>query len=822
MNITEISELIKVADAQIYTKQGRSLTIQQKEILRQALEGKRLKHITIEGYSDLTVQQLYCPELWKLLSEATKQKVSIRTVTLVLRNLKEQSIGSVPDTSIDPVSHPLLTTVPSVLPPDISTANPSPLQHDSIPRSRVRHNLPTPTYSQFVGRESEIAKLLELLSPRHGAHLISIDGIGGVGKTSLAVEVAYRCLQASQNADETFHGFPTFDVIIFTSAKQHLLTPFSLLKRVSRPHRTLQDIFRQIARTLGDVEITGINLEDQIELLKDALSTVNTLLIVDNLETVENQQDVLSFLYCDLPPTVKAVITTRKQGVFVPLRLSALSESEALQLIQHEATEKSVSLSQAESKTLYQRTSGIPIAIHYAIGQIVSRYSVQFVLEQLSQPGNDITRFCFEHSVAFVRGQPAHFILMALSFFTSPVQRQALLEIALPNVNSGLDPATSTSSQQVEEPFAQLQELSLVLHAQDGYSMLPLTREYVTAELQAYSEFELAARERWVSWYLKLVQRYGGQSRWDWQTQNDVLEAEWPNIQTVLDWCMNQERYDELCRFWQHLDAHVYLQGSRQDRLKCWGEQLEWVDVLIELAKQRDLAFAVQVMIGRGWIYTTIDQPDGLAEADTLYTEAWSLNQTLPPSPEKQQRCLKLAVNLLVLRVHQGRFAEMQPWLDRALELLNQEGLSEHERALHLSRVRYYQGRASFSSGNYSQSEIQFREAVKYAQVINWQKVIRRSHNWLADIATHQGDYEIAAQILQEESRIAEANRDIYHIACCQRSFAQLAKSQNHQDIARNWALQALENFEKLGMHGEMNAIKMLLQTLAKGSASIV
>jgi tetratricopeptide (TPR) repeat protein len=821
MNITEITELIKVADAQIHAKQGRFLTIQQKEILRQALEGKRLKHITIEGYSDLTVQQLYCPELWKLLSDATNQKVSIRTVALVLRNLKEQSAWLEPN--MPTPAH----LFPADIPPDGSTSSStsssatdsSVIPPNSISPKRVRHNLPTPTYNRFVGRESEIAKLLELLSPRHGAHLISIDGIGGVGKTSLVVEVAYRCLQASQNADETFHGFPTFDLIIFTSAKQHLLTPFSLLQRVSKPHRTLQDIFRQIARTLGNVDITGVNLENQIELLQDALSTVTTLLIVDNLETVENQQDILSFLYHDLPPTVKAVITTRKQGVFVPLRLSALSESEALQLIHHEAAEKAVNLSQDESKTLYRRTGGIPVAIHYAIGQMVSCYSVQYVLEQLSQASNDVTRFCFEHSVALVRGQPAHFILMALTFFASSVQRQTLLEIALPQDNS--TPSTTPTNQPAEEPFAQLLELSLVLQSQDGYSMLPLTREYVTAELQTYPEFERAARERWLNWCLTLVQFHGDQSRFDWQTQNDVLEAEWANIQTVLDWCVNQERYDDLCKFWRCLDAHVYLQGSRQDRLTCWGEQLEWMDWLIQMAKQRDPALAVKIMASRGWIYTTIGQPDELAEADSIYTEAWSLNQALPESHEQQQNSLDLAVNLLVLRVHQG-WTEMQPWLSRALELLNQASIPEAKRALHLSRIRYYQGRVSFSLADYAQSETYFLEAVKFAQAINWQKVIHRSRNWLADIAMHRGDYATAAQILLEECRSAEVSNDIYQIACCQQSLAQLAKIQNHQETAQQWALQALDNFEKLGMHGEADAIRTLLQTLAKNPPSPV
>lgn len=831
MNVAEISELIQIADTQIQAKQGRSLTIQQKEILRQALEGKRLKDITIEGYSDLTVQQLYCPELWKLLSDATQQKVSIRTVTLVLKNLKQQvclesnlppaiSASVVPpirESAKEPARESARAFTREPVAPEVPIAHCPPTSPSPLPRQRVRHNLPTPTHSRFIGREPEIARLLELLSPRHGAHLISIDGVGGVGKTSLVVEVAYRCLQASQNSDETFHGFPVFDVIIFTSAKQNFLTPFNLLQRVSRPHRTLQDIFRQVARTVGGIDITGVNFEDQIEILKDTLSTLQTLLIVDNLETVEEQQDILSFLYYDLPPTVKAVITTRRQGVFVPLRLPALSEPEALQLIEYETAEKGVLLNQEERKTLYQRTGGIPIAIHYAIGQMVSRYSVQCVLEQLSQASNDVTYFCFENSVASVREQPAHRVLMALTFFATPVQRQTLLEIALPEIHSesGVQPSTNKPA---EEPFAQLQELSLIWQTQTGYTMLPLTREYVATELQACPEFESVARERWVNWCLKLVQRHGGQNLWDWQSQNDVLAAEWSNIQIVLDWCMSQNRYDDLCKFWQCLDAHVYLQGSRQDRLKCWGEQLEWMDWLIQVAKSRDLSFAIRIMASRGWICTTIGQPDTLAEADRLYAEAWSLNQTLEPNSDQQQRALSLAVELAILRVHQGRFAEMQPWIDRATVLLNQQKMSDPDRAMYLSRICYYQGRVNFSQKDYAQSEVHFREAIKYAQIINWQKVIHRARNWLADIAMSQRDYVTATQILQEEYQYAELSHDIYQMACCQQSLAQLAKIQNQLEQACTWALQALDNFEKLGMYGEANAIQMLLQTLTQVS----
>ncbi len=58
----------------------------------------------------------------------------------------------------------------------------------------IPHNLPP--RSEFIGREEIKARVHEALRSR--SYLISIDGIGGIGKTSLALEVAYECLQVSQ------------------------------------------------------------------------------------------------------------------------------------------------------------------------------------------------------------------------------------------------------------------------------------------------------------------------------------------------------------------------------------------------------------------------------------------------------------------------------------------------------------------------------------------------------------------------------------------------------------------------------------------------
>src|SRR6202521_2439547 len=58
--------------------------------------------------------------------------------------------------------------------------------------SRSKHNLPYQLTS-FVGREQEIAQLVELVTAHR---LVTLTGAGGAGKTRLAIEVASRLIDA--------------------------------------------------------------------------------------------------------------------------------------------------------------------------------------------------------------------------------------------------------------------------------------------------------------------------------------------------------------------------------------------------------------------------------------------------------------------------------------------------------------------------------------------------------------------------------------------------------------------------------------------------
>jgi len=93
---------------------------------------------------------------------------------------------------------------------------------------KTYHHLPSPNY-EFVGRKEELEEVLRILRPYpHSQYpLVTIDGIGGVGKTALALAVAYRYVREFENLDEA----ERFKTVVWTSAKKSNLTPTGIVTR---------------------------------------------------------------------------------------------------------------------------------------------------------------------------------------------------------------------------------------------------------------------------------------------------------------------------------------------------------------------------------------------------------------------------------------------------------------------------------------------------------------------------------------------------------------------------------------------------------------
>lgn len=344
-----------------------------------------------------------------------------------------------------------------------------------IQPKRVLHNLPRPDYIHFVGRKQELSRLKNLLHPNDRIWCIVIDGIGGIGKSALALETAYYYLrEVEQLTDEE-----SFDAIVWVSAKASTLTADGIVNRY-RVTSTLNEIYKTIAIVLEEDNILKARFEEQERLVCRILTQWHTLLIIDNFETIDDER-VLSFIR-ELPNPTKCIVTTRHRiDIADPVRLSAMSQDDALALISQECDKKQVDLSEEQANLLYKRTGGVPLAVVWSIAQMSYQGSnIPTVLYQLGNAHGDIARFCFEGSIQLISNKPAQLLLVCLSIFNYGA-----------TTRENLGKITHLSNLDRDEALVELEKLSLVNRQGTNFKILPLVKQYVLSTIAEFPLTEL-------------------------------------------------------------------------------------------------------------------------------------------------------------------------------------------------------------------------------------------------------------------------------------------------------------------------------------------
>jgi hypothetical protein len=395
------------------------------------------------------------------------------------------------------------------------------LSSGEISQPVVRQNLPQPNYERFIGRGTELKQIHKLLSPKSRHFVITIDGIGGIGKSTLALEVASSYLRY-------YHKIPAeerFDAIIWTTAKQTTLTGEGIITR-TQTLRTLEDIYTSVALTLDREDISQAQLDEQDNLIRQALMKQRTLLIIDNLETVDDDR-ILTFIR-EVPAPTKVIVTTRHRlDIAYPIRLVGMSETEALDLIRDESRQKGITLTEIESHQLYLRTGGVPLAIVWSIAQMGFGYGVASVLIRLGQPKADIAKFCFEGVVERIRATPPYKLLVALSLFATDASREALGIVSnLPVLDR-------------DDGLVELEKLSLVNKHGNRFQLLPLTKAYVSTEENSLY------KQHYIKYFVDFCHQQVGTQYWDGLSYGGtVIEPELENLLLAIDLAL-------ACNNWQ-------------------------------------------------------------------------------------------------------------------------------------------------------------------------------------------------------------------------------------------------------------------------------
>lgn len=225
------------------------------------------------------------------------------------------------------------------------------------PSERVLHNLPPADYDEtgLIGRSDDVKRIVEMLK-RQREPMITVTGEGGIGKTALALDVAYQLVD-----DVT----SPFECVLWVSLKREVLTAYGV-REITAALRDLTAATESLGRVL-DSSFKGSAQE-----LADMLQGITALIVIDNLESAQGSEVV--GLYDALPRSVSYLFTSRLGIGEIERRypLGPLSKAHAVRLFRKFASRRSqvrlatLNQSVAESVVVDNLRSS-PLAIRWYI-----------------------------------------------------------------------------------------------------------------------------------------------------------------------------------------------------------------------------------------------------------------------------------------------------------------------------------------------------------------------------------------------------------------------------------------------------------------------
>ena len=400
--------------------------------------------------------------------------------------------------------------------------------------------LPTPP-TPLLGRGHEL-ETLATLAREETTRLVTLTGIGGIGKTRLALELVRRM------ASEFKHG-----------------AAVATLATVRDPALVTRAIFDAL-----ELPETGGDPDEQ---LASALRESELLLLVDNFEQVMPAAVNIARLL-DAAPKLTVIATSR-----APLRIAAEREFPVPPLVDDEAAELFVSRAQAANPgfdlsehnaaavaELCARLEGLPLAIELAAART-----------KLLPPAALLARL--SNRLALLTGgrrdAPQHQQTLRMTFdwsydlLTREAQR-LFAQLSVFSAGWTLEAAESVCAATLDE-LAALVDESLVRQretqrGEPRFSMLEIVREYAQERV---GDERADLRRRHLAYFVELAEQAEPElSRGDQPTWFARLEDEHDNLREALAFALETRDSSSalrlvagIRRFWQ---IHGYLAEGRE------------------------------------------------------------------------------------------------------------------------------------------------------------------------------------------------------------------------------------------------------------------
>jgi tetratricopeptide (TPR) repeat protein len=641
----------------------------------------------------------------------------------------------------------------------------------------------------FVGREDELAALRSRLA-EEGA-VVPVQGLAGLGKTTLAVEFAHR-----YKSD--------FEAVYW-----------------------LQCVGRDLAALSGDLAVQlGLKFDGDLEtVLREQLAHCGQkrcLLVLDNVD-----DDAPG----ELIPGGRAsvLVTTRVEhlgflGHGEGIKPTLFSETECFDLFRRVLGEKEVAKSEAAAKAVFGRLGYLPIAISVAAGLI--KHDVRYTIDNLAKKlppldklsfGKDNIGTLLADAIA-ATGENDRELLAAMSVCAAEGFRLALAaEVAELTEEKALDALQNLTSRSLAE------ELDRGARQYRLHALVRIAADPADALRARHAEAVLKRFEHWETDWRECAQDLG-----------DMRQA----FGWTLDAAADRKRWRACLR----LGLRGYLLTRRIGRLP---EAYEYAERLARSAEARADKSALhnwwggQALILQDWgrfeealalhkkqevICEELGDRDGLQRSygnQALILKDWGrLEEALALHKREETICEELG-DRDGLQVSYGNQALiLKAWgrLDESLALLTKkEAICEELGDRDGLQVSYgNQALILKAWGRLEEALALHKKEEAICEDLGNRDGLWRSYGNQAVILQQRGRLDEALALLKKHEVIATELGSREGLGYCYWNMAGLARERGESEEARTRAEAAISIFTELKMPRELDGVKELLDEIGR------
>ena len=602
------------------------------------------------------------------------------------------------------------------------------------------NNLPVQLTS-FIGREREMGEIKKILS---GTHLLTLTGVGGTGKTRLALQVSADLI------DEFPDGV--------------WLVELAPLQDPALVEKTVAALFR--VRGKADIPLSG--------LLVEHIRRKHLLLILDNCEHVVEACAQLAEFLLRKAPEVKILATSRVHLNLAgevnypvpPLSLpdpersivpSELAHCEAVRLY----VERAIAVQTAFILTndnapavaqICRQLDGIPLAIELAAArtkilspdQIAAHLNDRFNLltggSRTALPRHQTLRATMDWSYGLL-GEPEQSLLRRLAVFPGSFTLEAVEEIC--NDQSGNASLVSGINKSQElELLGSLVDHSLVsVQEKDSgvrYFLLETVRQYALEKLNDSGEIQFM-RDRHLAYYLEFIMQ--GSPRYDCFPPDWIerCEPEFDNFRAAMEYAMEH-----------HLQMAILLEIPFDflcNLISRDKEAHDWAMRIFDLTESWPIGDMRTIAVWRAG-------DTSLCISDYQHGQAWlEASYEMAMEIGNKRLITDILHDLFITKLLQDDWASSLKYAKQRLAIA-QELNDKACICCSLSQM----GKSFFASGDIKKARVYFEQALVIARQENSPNLVCWLLNYLGSVEYMEGN---ATQAIEYFTECVQLNRQV-------------------------------------------------------------